>query len=232
MSALAAGRAAGDDRRLRIVDLTHPLWDEMAVYPGLPQPTFRAIARVEDDGYAMSEYHLLNHIGTHIDAPAHQIAGGATLDEIPLERLVTDAVTIDVSTREPGAIARDELAPLAEDVRDGDFVFLFSDNARNYGSEAYWTGWSYPDADAAALLIDRGVSGIGFDGPSADPVDTKTFELHRVWLGAGRLILENLTNLDQLPRRASVVVAPMKVQDANGAPSRVFALLSDDQEDA
>jgi arylformamidase len=211
----------------RIVDLTHHLFDEMAVYPGIPQPEFRAIARVADDGYAMSEYHLINHIGTHIDAPAHQILDGATLDEIPLERLVTDAVTIDVSDLEPGPITREVLEPRAAGVQDGDFVFLYSDNARNYGSDAYWRGWAFPDAGAAAMLIERGISGIGFDGPSCDPVDTTTFDLHRVWLGAGRLILENLTNLGELPRRCPVVIAPMKVRDANGGPSRVFAFLSD-----
>ncbi|NUR78450.1 MAG: cyclase family protein [Thermoleophilia bacterium] len=211
----------------RIVDLTHHLFDEMAVYPGIPQPEFRAIARVADDGYAMSEYHLINHIGTHIDAPAHQILDGATLDEIPLERLVTDAVTIDVSDLEPGPIARDVLEPRAAGVRDGDFVFLHSDNAKNYGLDAYWTGWAFPDAAAARMLIERGISGIGFDGPSCDPVDTTTFDLHRVWLGAGRLILENLTNLGELPARCPVVIAPLKVREANGGPSRVFAFLAD-----
>ena len=43
--------------------------------------------------------------------------------------------------------------------------------------------------------------GIGFDGPSADPVDTEDYGLHRIWLEGGRLILENLANLDQLPPR-------------------------------
>ena len=65
-----------------------------------PRQSFAPIARVEEDGYAMSEYRLLNHIGTHVDAPCHQIAGGDTLDDLPLERLVTDAVTIDVSDAE------------------------------------------------------------------------------------------------------------------------------------
>ena len=199
----------------------------MAVYPGLPQPSFRPIARVEDDGYAMSEYHLLNHIGTHVDAPAHQIAGGDTLDEIGLERLVTEAVTLDVSRREPGPLPVAELEPHLEKIRAGDIVFLYSDNARNYGSEAYWTGWSYPDAKAARALIDRGISAIGFDGPSCDPVDTTTFDLHRLWLGAGRMVIENVANLDQLPERAQVVVAPMKVERANGGPARIFALLPD-----
>jgi kynurenine formamidase len=211
--------------RVRIVDLSQYYEDGMPVFPGLPDPSFKPIAKVENDGYAMSEYHLLNHIGTHVDAPAHQIAGGDTLDEIPLERLVTEAVTIDVSQRSPGPIPREELASELERVRAGDIVFLYSDNGRNWGTDAYWTGWSYPDADAARALIDRGISAIGFDGPSADPVDSTTFDLHRVWLGAGRMIIENATNLDQLPERARIVVAPMKVRAANGGPARIFALL-------
>src|SRR5437868_11371426 len=110
----------------------------MPVFPGLPPPAFEPIAKVEDDGYAMTSYELLNHIGTHVDAPAHQIAGGDTLDVIPLERLVTDAVTVDVSQRKPGLLGLDELEPHLDGIREGDLVFLYSDNARNYGGDAYW----------------------------------------------------------------------------------------------
>jgi arylformamidase len=213
---------------MRIVDLTHSFRNGMPVFPGLPEPSFEPIARVEEDGYAMTRYAMLNHIGTHVDAPAHQIAGGDTLDQIPLTRLVCDALTIDVSHRSPhGPITLDEMKHHLDHVRPGDIVFLFSNNGRNYGSDAYWTGWSYPDAETARALIDRGISAIGFDGPSADPVDSTTFDLHRTWLSAGRMIIENATNLDQLPERAQVVVAPMKVADANGAPARIFALLED-----
>jgi len=212
---------------VRVVDLTHPFANDMPLYPGLPTPSFQDIAQVERDGYAMSEYLLLNHIGTHVDAPAHQIAGGATLDEIPLDCLVTEAVTVDLSAREPGPIGQEELEPLLGDLGEGDWLFLYSDNGRNWGNEDYWTGWSYPDAEATQMLIDRGIVGVGFDGPSADPVDTETFELHRVWLGAGRMILENLTNLDALPARARIVVAPLNVRGANGAPARVLAFVPD-----
>jgi arylformamidase len=58
---------------MRIVDLTHPFDVGMPVFPGLPEASFRAIANVADDGYAMTELHLLKHIGTHVDAPAHQV---------------------------------------------------------------------------------------------------------------------------------------------------------------
>jgi kynurenine formamidase len=212
---------------VRIVDLSHHYADDMPLYPGLPSPSFHDFARVEHDGYAMSEYRLLNHIGTHVDAPSHQVAGGATLDEIPLESLVTEAVTLDLSGREPGPVGWTELEPVLGDLHEGDWLFLYSDNSRNWGSEGYWTGWSYPDAEASRGLVERGIVGIGFDGPSADPVDTETFDLHKVWLSAGRMILENLTNLGLLPVRTQVVVAPLKVRAANGAPARVLAFVPD-----
>src|SRR5436309_16142147 len=100
----------------------------MPVFPGLPDPSFTHIAQVEEDGYAMTSYTMLNHIGTHVDAPAHQIAGGDTLDAIGLERLVTDALTIDVSQRDPhGAIPLAEFEPHLGKVRPGDIVLLYSD---------------------------------------------------------------------------------------------------------
>jgi kynurenine formamidase len=176
---------------VRIVDLTHTFDDGMPVFPGLPEPSFRAIANVPDDGYAMTELH------------------------------------IDVSGREPGPIGRAELEPWLEDVRAGDIVFMHSDNSRNWGTPAYWTGWSYPDAEAAQALIGRGISAIGFDGPSADPVDSTSYDLHRIWLSAGRMIIENVANLDQLPHRVQVVVAPLKLRNSNGAPARILALVPD-----
>jgi len=127
-------------------------------------------------------------------------------------------VTIDVSQREPGPLPLDELEPHLDRIREGDIVFLYSDNARNYGTDAYWTGWSYPNAAAAEALIERGVSAIGFDGPSADPVDTTTFDLHRIWLSAGPMILENVANLESLPGRAQVVVVPRR--SARRPPTR------------
>lgn len=213
---------------MRVVDLTHELADGMPVMAGLAQPRFHDFAVVERDGYAMSEYTLYNHVGTHVDAPAHQVAGGATLDEIPLDRLVTDAVTLDLRGTEPGPVSFEALEPQLGDVREGDVLLLNSGNARNWGSEAYWNGWCYPDAGAARALVERGISAIGFDGPSADPVDTTTFELHRIWLGAGRLIIENVANLDALPPRCRIVIAPMKVRRANGAPARVLAFVPDE----
>jgi arylformamidase len=211
----------------RTIDLTYDLVDGMVVHPLLPRPSFRDIATVEVDGYAMSEYSLVNHSGTHIDAPSHHVAGGDTLDDIHLDRLVTSGVVLDFAGSRPGPITRTEIEPQLGRLRVGDVALIHSGNGRNWGTEAYWTGWSYPDAEAALAMIGRGISGVGFDGPSADPADSTSFELHKIWLGAGCIILENLANLDRLPERVRLVIAPLKVRGANGAPARIFAFEDD-----
>ena len=125
---------------MRVVDLTQPLAQDMPRYPGIPQPSFLDIAEVNRDGFAMSEYHLVNHIGTHVDAPAHQIEDGDTLDDIPLDRLITEAVTLDFRDHAAGPLRLDDLRPHLERIVEGDLVFICSGNDRNWGREAYWTG--------------------------------------------------------------------------------------------
>ena len=212
---------------MRVVDCSHYFDSAMPLMDGIERPEFTELATVERDGYAMSRYAFTNHSGTHIDAPAHQIDGGATLDEIPLTRLVTDAAVFDVRSHAPGPVGVEELRERIAGVRPNDLVLFCSGNDRNWGTGAYWKEWCYPDAEASRALIDRGVSGVGFDGPSADPVDSVTYELHRIWLSAGRVILENLRSLTVLPARCTIVCAPLKVRKANGGPVRVLALVED-----
>jgi arylformamidase len=212
---------------MKIVDLTQSMTNGMPVMEGITPPTFHDLAEVAADGYAMSQYTFINHTGTHVDAPAHQIAGGATLDDIPLGRLVTEALTINLTAHQPGPVGLAVLGSILPEIRRNDIVLLNSGNAANWGTDAYWHGWCYPDAAAAAALVEAGVSGVGFDGPSADPVDSTDYELHHVWLSGGAIILENLAAMDQLPARCRIVVAPLKVSGANGGPARVLALVED-----
>jgi arylformamidase len=140
---------------------------------------------------------------------------------------VTHALTIDLTAHQPGPVSPDHLDGALARIQPDDLVLFRSDNAANWGTDAYWHGWCYPDAATAQALIERGVSGVGFDGPSADPVDSEDYPLHRLWLGAGKIIIENLASLAELPPRCRIVVAPLKVAGANGGPARVLALIDD-----
>jgi len=77
-------------------DLSHPLHSGMQVYPGDPGVDFAPALELERDGAAVTELHLGSHTGTHVDAPAHTVAGGRTMDRVSLDELVGEALVIRV----------------------------------------------------------------------------------------------------------------------------------------
>ncbi len=88
-----------------------------------------------------------------------------------------------------------------------------------------------PDVEASKWLASHGnISGfgtetVGIDAGAAGGFDPP-FPLHNLLLGAGRLGLTQLANLDKLPiTGATLVVSPLKLVGGTGSPSRVFAFV-------
>jgi kynurenine formamidase len=227
---------------LRVIDLSHVINDQLPPWPG-DAKSFEARPNgiLERDGYFTRSFWMLEHYGTHLDAPAHFAAGGATVDQIPAERLFGPAVVIDVrqdATRDadyllPGArIADWERAHGA--IPPGAIVLLRTGCAsrwpdptayRNMDSAGsmHFPGFS---VEAVRFLIRRGVSGLGADAMSVDCGVSKTFDVHHLALGAGLYQLENLADLGTLPETgAFLIVAPIKLEGGSGGPCRVFAIL-------
>ena len=71
-----------------------------------------------------------------------------------------------------------------------------------------------------------GKKGIGVDAISIDPIDSFELPMHRIVLGAGLVIIENLTNLEQLVGHVFRFAAlPLKYENADGAPVRAVAFM-------
>ncbi|KAF7304705.1 hypothetical protein MKEN_01184600 [Mycena kentingensis (nom. inval.)] len=86
-----------------IIDLTHTLRASIPIYPGDPYFSCLPCTSIAGDGYAISRLALGSHSGTHIDAPAHFIQGGRTVDELRLEgELVGKAVVANVESEPAG----------------------------------------------------------------------------------------------------------------------------------
>jgi kynurenine formamidase len=228
--------------RTKIVDLTYPLSEKNVKWPG-DALTFEAKtnATVAKDGYFTRSIWMLEHFGTHMDAPAHFPPGKATVDKIPVPKLFGPAVVIDV-TKE-AAKDPDYTLPAGRVIqweRDhdgipaGSIVLLRTGwskrwrNAEKYrGTDkqnvSHWPGFS---VEAVKLLIQRKVSGLGIDTLSVDPGPSKDFAVHKLSHGAGLYHLENLADMSALPESgAFLVVAPIKLEGGSGGPCRVFAIL-------
>jgi kynurenine formamidase len=208
---------------VEIVDLTRPLGPETPVFPGDPPVTLTRVATHDSDGYEVTQICLGSHSGTHIDAPRHFFADGATLSDYPVERFIGEGVIIDVRMAPCGIVEREFLAPRLEqsEVERGDFVLLWT-RGPDPGSADTPPGVTL-SPDAAALLLEKGVTLVGTDAPDLD-AEGGSYPVHRLLLGAGVLLAENLCNLGRLgPGRVQCLLLPLAVKDADGAPVRAVA---------
>ena len=193
---------------MHVMDLTQTIGETMPVYPGTEQPKLTQTNTIEKDGFKETLLRMYSHTGTHMDAPAHIFPGAPTLDALPAEKFTGKACVVDCSDAgEGGRITMRRI----QNVRAND--------GRYFGA--------YPAFDADVMrYCAAGKKGIGVDAISIDPIDSFELPMHRIVLGAGLVIVENLTNLEGLIGRAFRFAAlPLKYENADGAPVRAVAFV-------
>jgi kynurenine formamidase len=224
----------------RIQDLTHTLKPTFPSFSG--QPVFRSevAVTIAKDGYYGLNLSYFEHIGTHMDAPAHFGDGARTVDQLAPSALVAPVAVVHVHER----AARDpDTQVTPHDIRAwerrhgrlprGAAVFMHSGWESRVGSSRQFRN---PDAAGVMhfpgfrpdtvefLLRERDVVGIGVDTLSLDFGPSRDFRTHRTWLPANRWGLENLANLARIPPAGAwVFVGAPKVAGGSGGPCRVLA---------
>ncbi len=249
---LTAALATGE---VEVVDLTQPLSETTPVlvlpepFANTPHLSRRELSHYDDLGpaWAWSVLELGEHTGTHFDAPIHWVTGkdGADVASVPASQLVGPAVVIDKTAEvedDNGYLltAEDLDAWEAENgqMPAGSWVLFRTgwesraqDEAAflNLGAEGPVTPG--PDVAASKWLAEHpnvvgyGCETVGIDAGSAGGMDP-VFPVHNLLLGAGRYGLTQLANLTKLPTTgALIVVAPLKLVDGTGSPSRVLAFV-------
>jgi kynurenine formamidase len=225
----------------RVADLTHTHSPEFPTFFGTPGVALKRLKEFKKDGFNLNEWTVLEHSGTHMDAPIHFAESGAGPDSLPVTQLVVPLAVIDVATK---AAANSDYQVTPDDIRAwerrhdrlprGCCVAMHSGWARHVASDRY-TGKDsqgvlhFPGfhLDATQMLMkERQVVGIAVDTMSLDFGASKDFKTHAAWLPSGRWGLECVANLDRVPPRgATLVVGAPKIKGATGGPTRLLALV-------
>lgn len=228
-SPASAGELQRIITRTRMIDLTLPWSPQVTPVPGHPRIDIEALHTHEKDGRSNSLARFSLHTGTHVDAPYHFHAAGQTIDHVPLSRLVAPATLLDLrSQARPGqGITTQDLWSVGlrrdEDLKDRVVVCFSGWAARMWNSPDFYSGNPFLDQEAVRWLAERGISALALDF-SVD--QGPPYPNHQLLLGRGILLIENLTNLDQIGQREFVIAAlPLPVEAGNGGPARVVALL-------
>ena len=230
--------------RAQILDLTHTINDHLPPWPG-DKKSFEAIpnANVQQNGYFTRSFWMLEHYGTHLDAPVHFPPGKTTVDLIPPERLIGPAVVLDI--RREGDLDADYRLTVARvqeweqahgGVPQGAIVLLRTGRASLWPDANSYRGMDASGAmhfpgfsvEAVRYLLLKRISGIGADAMSVDTGNSKEYEVHHLALGSDLFQLENLADLTAVPESGAwLIVAPIKLEGGSGGPCRVFAVLRD-----
>jgi kynurenine formamidase len=231
--------------RMKIVDLSYALDDHSPFWPeGTRLSPFHATtsATCEHDGYFTRNLQLPEHFGTHMDAPSHFDPKGRSVDEIPVQDLVLEAVVVDIraavnsdSDYRLGVQDLQRWEKAHGSLPQRSAVLVLTGWGARWPSQArymnqdpkgvmHFPGFS---TEAAQYLLDRAhPRAIGIDTASVDYGPSEKFEVHQLTMHSGLYHLENLANLEQLPATGAVLIAlPMKLRGGSGGPTRVVALI-------
>jgi kynurenine formamidase len=236
------------------VDLTHEFSEETIYWPSAK--TFKkttVFEGVTDGGYYYSAYNFeaAEHGGTHVDAPVHFYRGGNTVEQIPIEQLIGDAVVIDVTEKvrknrdyqvsvediltwekEHGTLPQKSIVL----IHTGMSVFwperkkyMGSDKRGKEGIQELSFPGIHPRT-AEFLTTQRTIKAIGLDTPSLDYGKSKDFKTHQILFKKNIPGFENLTNIDKLPSKGAIIFAlPMKIKGGSGGPLRIIAFVPDEE---
>jgi kynurenine formamidase len=234
----------------KIIDLSHPFDAQTIYWPtetGFVLEKEQAGMTPQGYYYASNKFNAPEHGGTHIDAPRHFAANGHTVDQIPLEQLMGNAILIDVTSQ--SAANRDYQVSIEDftgwekqhgQIPAGAIVLLrtgfakyWPDRIKYMGTDErgagavpklHFPGLS-PDA-ARWLTTNRSLKAVGLDTPSIDYGQSTLFESHQILFAKNIPAFENLGDLSALPAQGFEVIAlPVKIGGGSGGPLRVAAIV-------
>jgi arylformamidase len=206
---------------MRLVDISRTIHTNALVYPGdTPLELSRLCTVGPESPCTITQLGgWTTHFLTHVDVPLHFVAGGASLDETPLDRFAGDAIVVEVD----GDAVLASHVPAGEAL-DGVGLLFKTRNSDRFDQGAFDEHHVYVSEGAAKAAVERGVNLIGIDYLSVDRYGDETYPAHRSLLGSGVLILEGIDLSHVAPGRYVLFALPLKIAAGDGSPVRAVLL--------
>jgi arylformamidase len=243
-------KASGELEPGRMLDLTLPLGLETLPWPGDPALAIQRLTSLEAGESALTHAVSLSlHLGTHLDAPRHVLPGGAGIGDLPPDLFLGPAWVADLSgmagntqtgtgpdagrNRTQGA-GRSEAQALDKNQRPAPVTpeeleaagipapcpRLLIRTGLDRRPGVFPLEFRALSPEAARWCLDRGVRLLGLDTPSPDPEDSPDLPAHRILLGAGAPLLENLDLSGVAAGEYTLACLPLRLEGLEASPVR------------
>ena len=213
---------------MKILDLTHLIEEAMPVYPETEPPKLTPSNTFEQHGFRETLLTMGSHTGTHMDAPAHMLRDGKTLDQFPADKYIGTAYVLDCSDLAGKEIPKARLQLHASEIEAADFLLFYTGWEEYFGAASNTSPPSPCSRLRRRSTLPLPLKGVGTDAISIDPMDTVDYPVHKILLGAGFVNTENLCNLASLVGKTfPYATLPLRFKNADGSPVRAVAMPED-----
>jgi arylformamidase len=206
----------------RIYDISVPIRTGGLVYPGNPEIEIslqQAVAK--GAGANVSFIRFGSHTGTHADAARHFFDDGQTVDTIPLDRLIGQALLIGFPDDLRAVTAADLQT---HDIKGHTRVLLRTRNSALLSQKEFVRDYTYLAPDGAQYLVDNGVELVGIDYLSIEQFHSGHHKTHRILLEKSVVILEGLDLSVPGPGAYQLICLPLRIEGCDGAPARAVLI--------
>lgn len=200
---------------MSIQDISVTLSESLPAFPGDPAIGLEGTSEAANP-FHLTRLHLGSHSGTHIDAPAHLLKDGSTVDTISLSTLIGPCRVLDLRDRTQ-EITLADLSRL--NLTGIQRVLLRTRNSELWQQNRFNENYLGLTPAAANHLVKLGIRLVGIDYLSIEPF-TGDGEVHRILLAGGVVILEGLDLAEVTAGDFELICLPLKLSGIDGAPCR------------
>jgi len=210
---------------MKIYDITLPISPDMAVWPGDPSVKIQQLSSIENGEEAnVSQIRMSVHTGTHIDAPKHFLQEAGSIDKLPLEKLMGEALVLRIDDK-VDVIDEKTLKnlPNVDNLVNCKKVLFKTRNSQYWDENKTRFNENYVglNTSAAAFLAELNLDLIGVDYLSiAAYADSEA--PHKILLGKGIILLEGINLQSVPPGIYHLICLPLPIVDSDGSPARAI----------
>jgi arylformamidase len=203
--------------------------------PAIPAPSLETLYTIEKDQAAVQILRVASHTGTHVDAPAHVVPGGLTLEDFsPADLVFTRPVVVDLPMPAKVVVEAKHVQPLLERIGRADILLVrFGYGAmREQQPDRYNTDCPGFGVEASRRLRERcpELRCLGLDVASLACIAHlgETMAAHNELLGGEGcrfLVIEDMDLRGNLDGLREVRVNPWLVRGMDSGPCSVVGIL-------
>ncbi len=204
---------------LKLIDITRPIFAQMAVWPGATATQINSKFTIENNGFIDSDLLLNIHAGTHIDAPKHFIKNGRSVDQISMNKLIGKCFVYENMSLSHVNAKDLERAKIPANTKK---LLIKTANSSRPIDACFNQHFLAITEDAATWIANTKIHFVGIDGPSIQAFDAKSNKTHTELLQKEVVIAENLNLREIKSGNYYLSLYPLAIKGAEGAPARAF----------